>query len=55
MPISSVGRTSSGTGRKARATQRGITLLEMIVVVSIIGLIVGVSYPSISAGSIVYG
>ncbi|HTS67301.1 MAG TPA: prepilin-type N-terminal cleavage/methylation domain-containing protein [Candidatus Acidoferrales bacterium] len=39
MPTSSVGRTD-----------RGITLLEMIVVLAIIGLIVGVSFPAISAG-----
>jgi prepilin-type N-terminal cleavage/methylation domain-containing protein len=31
-------------------TRRGITLLEMIVVVSIIGLMVGLSFPSITAG-----
>ena len=40
MPTSPVGRGS----------KRGITLLEMIVVVSIIGLIVGVSFPAVSAG-----
>lgn len=30
--------------------RRGITLLEMIVVVAIIGLIVGLSFPSVTAG-----
>ena len=40
MPTSSAGRTNS----------RGITLMEMLVVVAIIGLIVAVSAPSISAG-----
>jgi prepilin-type N-terminal cleavage/methylation domain-containing protein len=40
MPTSSVGRTSS----------RGITLLEMIVVVAILGLVAGLSFPAISAG-----
>jgi prepilin-type N-terminal cleavage/methylation domain-containing protein len=40
MPTSSVG------GSK----RRGITLLEMIVVAAIIGLIVGVSFPSVTAG-----
>jgi prepilin-type N-terminal cleavage/methylation domain-containing protein len=39
MPTSSVGRTNSG-----------ITLLEMVVVLAIIGLIVGISFPAISAG-----
>ncbi len=41
MPTSSVGRTGS---------KSGITLLEMVVVVSIIALMVGLSFPSISAG-----
>lgn len=44
MPTSSVGRT------RANSPTRGVTLLEMVVVVSIIGLMVGLSYPSISAG-----
>jgi prepilin-type N-terminal cleavage/methylation domain-containing protein len=39
----SVGKTSNG-GR------RGITLLEMLVVMCIVGLIIGVTTPSISAG-----
>jgi prepilin-type N-terminal cleavage/methylation domain-containing protein len=38
--------TSSTGGSK----RRGITLLEMIVVVAIIGLVVGVSFPSVTAG-----
>lgn len=42
-PILSVGKASNG-GR------RGITLLEMLVVMCIVGLIVGVAMPSISAG-----
>jgi prepilin-type N-terminal cleavage/methylation domain-containing protein len=41
MPISSVGKNNG---------RRGITLLELIVVVAIIGLIVGLSFPAISAG-----
>jgi prepilin-type N-terminal cleavage/methylation domain-containing protein len=48
MRTSSVGkRAGSGAGLLAC---RGITLLEMVVVVSIIGLMVGISYPAISAG-----
>lgn len=30
--------------------RRGVTLLEMLIVVSLIGLLVGISYPSVSAG-----
>jgi prepilin-type N-terminal cleavage/methylation domain-containing protein len=41
MPILSVGRINS---------RRGITLVEMIVVVAIISLIVGISFPAASAG-----
>ena len=41
MPISSVGRTSN---------RRGVTLIEMVVVVAIAGLIVAVSLPSATAG-----
>jgi len=33
-----------------RNSRRGITLLEMLVVVAIVGVIAGVSFPSISAG-----
>jgi len=40
MPTSSIGGSS----------RRGITLLEMIVVVAIIGLMVGISFPSVTAG-----
>jgi prepilin-type N-terminal cleavage/methylation domain-containing protein len=42
MRTSSVGRASS------RA--RGVTLIELLVVVAIIGLLAGVSFPSIAAG-----
>lgn len=44
MPILSVGKAS----RRQRA--RGVTLIEMLVVVTIIGLIAGVSAPSVAAG-----
>ena len=40
MPIFSVGRTN----------RRGITLVEMIVVVAIIALVVGLSFPAATAG-----
>ena len=42
MPISSVGRASSRLA--------GVTLIEVMVVVAIIGLIAAVSYPSAAAG-----
>ena len=37
------------TGQGARPTERGVTLLEMLVVVGIVSILMGVSYPSISA------
>jgi prepilin-type N-terminal cleavage/methylation domain-containing protein len=40
MPISSVGKTS----------RAGITLIEMMVVVTIIALMVGISFPAITSG-----
>ena len=43
MPISSVGKAS-------RAAVRGVTLIEMLVVMTIIGLIAGISIPSVAAG-----
>ena len=45
MPILSVGRTS-----RRRSGRRGITLVEMVVVVAIIALIVGLSFPAATAG-----
>src|SRR5690242_6826149 len=49
MPISSVGKRSKAGSRPPRAEQ-GVTLLELLVVTAIVGLIVGLSFPSISAG-----
>src|SRR5690242_20438783 len=43
------GAGDGGRGKVARSA-RGITLMEMLVVCCIIGVIVGVSVPSISAG-----
>ena len=37
------------TGQGARPTERGVTLLEMLVVVGIVSILMGVSYPSIAA------
>ena len=36
-------------GRGARPTEKGVTLLEMLVVVGIVAILMGVSYPSIAA------
>ncbi|MGD1090358.1 MAG: prepilin-type N-terminal cleavage/methylation domain-containing protein [Bryobacteraceae bacterium] len=41
MPISSVGATNS---------RRGVSLLELLIVVTLIGLVAGLSYPSIASG-----
>ncbi|HWB85000.1 MAG TPA: prepilin-type N-terminal cleavage/methylation domain-containing protein [Bryobacteraceae bacterium] len=40
----------SSTEFSNRRPERGVTLIEMLVVVAIVGVIVGVSFPSISAG-----
>lgn len=47
MPISSAGITSSA-GRPA--AERGITLIEMLIVMTLIALLAGLSYPSAAAG-----
>jgi len=43
MPTLSVGRTN-------RANTSGVTLIEMLVVVALISLMVGISYPAITSG-----
>jgi prepilin-type N-terminal cleavage/methylation domain-containing protein len=43
MPTLSVGRTD-------RTRTRGVTLIEMVVVVALISLLVGISYPAFSSG-----
>jgi len=45
MPILSVGRANKASGGAA-----GVTLLELLIVMAIIGLMAGVSFPAISSG-----
>jgi prepilin-type N-terminal cleavage/methylation domain-containing protein len=54
MPILSVGRASNqplpdGRGSPS-ASARGVTLVEMMVVMTIIALMAGISFPAVSAG-----
>jgi prepilin-type N-terminal cleavage/methylation domain-containing protein len=44
MPILSAGKANK------RRAQRGVTLMELLIVMAIIGLMTGVTFPSISAG-----
>ncbi|MCS7025536.1 MAG: prepilin-type N-terminal cleavage/methylation domain-containing protein [Bryobacteraceae bacterium] len=57
MPILSAGKASSGPALPARQGQTpppsresGITLIEMLVVVTLVGLMVSVSFPAVSSG-----
>jgi prepilin-type N-terminal cleavage/methylation domain-containing protein len=46
MPTSSVGKTKPAVGK----TNSGVTLIELLVVVSLISLMVGISFPAITSG-----
>jgi prepilin-type N-terminal cleavage/methylation domain-containing protein len=48
MPTSSVGKTKPSRGRQEAET--GVTLIEMVVVVALISLMAGISYPAITSG-----
>src|SRR5437868_6598836 len=62
MPTSSVGATNNSVGRRharpsvglrhARPSysERGITLLEMLIVMTIVALVAGLTFPSIATG-----
>ena len=45
MPTSSAGKT-----RLAGKTEAGVTLVELVVVVALIALLVGISFPAMSSG-----
>jgi type II secretory pathway pseudopilin PulG len=48
MPTSSVGRTRLSRGREE--AEAGVTLIEMMVVVGLISLMIGISFPAITSG-----
>jgi type II secretory pathway pseudopilin PulG len=51
MPTSLVGKTRpAGKTRPVGKTEAGITLVELVVVVALISLIVGISFPAMSSG-----
>ena len=49
MPTFSVGPTSSAAARRC-FRQRGITLIEMLIVLTLIALVAGLSFPSAASG-----
>ncbi len=50
MPTLSVGRTDRSLANARGSEAAGVTLIEMVVVVALISLMVGISYPAISSG-----
>jgi type II secretory pathway pseudopilin PulG len=51
MPTSLAGKIeSAGKTRPAGKTEAGVTLVELVVVVALISLIIGISFPAISSG-----
>lgn len=50
MPTSSVGKINKVSAGKSACPTKGVTLVEMVVVVAIIALIAGLSFPAASAG-----
>src|ERR1700686_3130091 len=51
MPTSSAGKTRLvGKTRPVEKTEAGVTLVELVVVVALISLIIGISFPAISSG-----
>jgi type II secretory pathway pseudopilin PulG len=53
MPISSAGKTSPpklSRDRKGAVPTAGVTLIEMLVVVGLISLMIGISFPAITSG-----
>jgi prepilin-type N-terminal cleavage/methylation domain-containing protein len=49
VPISSVGRIRANLGRDQGA-ERGVTLIEMMVVVALISIMIGISFPAVTSG-----
>jgi prepilin-type N-terminal cleavage/methylation domain-containing protein len=50
MPTSLAGKTKARAGRTRRPASSGVTLIEMLVVVGLISIMVGISYPAVTSG-----